>query len=153
MKPITFQTSLPPYSPPVVATIDFPVLAYIDTPTSDGRRLLGPSRGDVNIRLPVPLMTVDGSPYRRVGALLRVTIGGSNVVSAKGVLFERLDGDQWPAVDIGDDPIVKFNKRGFKARFERWELRAVTLRPGRAAWPEMPPATITRMTTNLTTGV
>ena len=142
MKPITFTTSPPSgHSMPIVGFMSG-TLALLDTPTIDGRRLLSPSYGQVEVRLPANIMTDYHGPYRRIGALIRVTIG-NGVVTGRGVLYEMLPVDVkfWAGLDTGNGR-ARITRR-HTIRFDTWNLLGVTLRDNGRAWTDLPPLDIT----------
>jgi hypothetical protein len=146
---------------PAEADIEFDVLAYLDTPTRDGRCLWRPGPGKISVRLPAKIMLggqhIEGTMLTRavhVGDLLAVDITGT-VMSGRGVIFYRdqlPDGDYIPAVDLDSTRLKIRPERRWPYRPQRldvtqWRLVAVTLWPaldGNQAWPVMPAASITR---------
>lgn len=144
MKPITFSTSYPSHQQTTLfADVRFPTMAFLDAATIDGRRIWGPARGEIQIRLPAPIMTDYRGPYRSCGAVLSVTIA-NHVMSGIGVLTERFpdDVDLYPAVSLAGHEVY-VSKRGHRVRFEHWGLDGVTLHTGGQAWDGLLPVVIT----------
>jgi hypothetical protein len=146
----TFTTPKPTYQPKVVADIEFPALAWLNTETADRRRLRD---GKIDVRLPTPIMTDYGKGPRRpgvselgkirmIGALLTVTIEDDRLTGT-GILYKTLPDtvDFWPAIDL-DNISLKGYKNG-RIDVLGWRLAAVTLHDYPPAWPDLPRATIT----------
>lgn len=152
MRTITFSTPAPKYQSKIVADVSFPVIAYLNRVTVDGRKLLPPNRAEITIPLPVNIMTDYSkgparpnlsqiSKYRMIGALLEVTIS-DHTLTGTGVLYRPLPDHVlfYAAVDIAPSVVKVFNNG--RINFHDWALRAVTLRDHGPAWPNLPPAII-----------
>lgn len=138
--------------------IHFPVLAFIDKRTTDGRLLHPPTTILPWRKLPLPIMLLDDNDHVGcVGALTHIEYDRHRlwghghldpIVTDPGVPYPISDDKlYWPAVDLDGSVLDCYMGRRHRwslrktpmADVLQWKIVGVTLITRPPAWPDIPP--------------